>query len=66
MAAKGSVKKARVTVQGDTDMSRTWMGNGWRTRAMRRTAEGRGASGGKATRKAQMPPPGGWTGREGA
>lgn len=65
MAAKGSVKKNAVAVQGDTNLSRTWMGNGWRTRAMRKTAEGRGASGGKATRKAMKPPPGGWTGKEG-
>lgn len=54
------MKKATVSVQGDTNLSRTWMGQGWTTRSMRRTAEGRGASGGKATRREQVPPPGGW------
>jgi len=60
MAAKGSVKRVKAAVQTDTNVGAMTMGNGWTPRALRRGAGSRSASGGRASRKASIPPATGW------
>lgn len=60
-SGKTGIKKQRAGIQSDTNIKQMTMGNNWPTRAMRRSSEGRGASGGKAKIKVKYPPPGGWT-----
>lgn len=52
-------KRSREGKPGDTNIKQLTMGH-WTNRSMRAVKSGAGKGKGRASRKAQIPPPGGW------